>query len=101
VQVTTFLGSEHESVLKQILIVTGPVIRSVFQTTSYQKKLQASETIVGTQLLPGINVVKFPTNAQPSVLRALLNGTIDVAVERPETIQYYNSKVLFLLLSER
>ena len=52
---------------------------------------------VGTQALPGINVVKFPTNAQPAVLRALLNGTVDVAVERPETIQYYNNKVRLLL----
>jgi hypothetical protein len=39
--------------------------------------------------------MKFPTNAQPEVLRALLNGAVDVAVERPETIQYYNSKVPF------
>ena len=45
------------------------------------------------QELPGINVMKFPTNAQPEVLRSLLNGVVDVAVERPETIQYYNSKV--------
>ena len=51
---------------------------------SYIKTLQA---------VPGINVVKFPTNAQPAVLRALLSGTIQVAVERPETLQYYNSKV--------
>jgi hypothetical protein len=39
-------------------------------------------------------VVKFPTNAQPAVLRAMLNGDVDVAVERPETIQYYNSQVI-------
>ena len=52
-----------------------------------------SEPTVCKQVLPDLNVVKFPTNAQPAVLRALLNGTIDVAVERPETIQYYNSKV--------
>jgi hypothetical protein len=29
--------------------------------------------------VPGIEVVKFPTNAQPSVLRALLSGTVEVA----------------------
>lgn len=40
--------------------------------------------------------MKFPTNAQPQVLRSLLNGAVDVAVERPETIQYYNSKVLII-----
>ncbi len=53
------------------------------------------EEFVVKQALPGINVMKFPTNAQPEVLRALLNGAVDVAVERPETIQYYNSKVPF------
>jgi hypothetical protein len=43
-------------------------------------------------------VLKFPTNAQPAVLQALLDGAVDVAVERPEIIQYYNSKVLFCFL---
>ena len=38
-------------------------------------------------------MVKFPTNGQPQVFRALIAGTSPVAVERPETIQYFNNMV--------
>ena len=41
----------------------------------------------------GIQMVKFPTNGQPQVFRALIAGTSPVAVERPETIQYFNNMV--------
>jgi ABC-type amino acid transport substrate-binding protein len=45
-----------------------------------------------TSLVPKAKVSKFPTNAQPDVFRSLINGSIDVAVERPETVEYYNRK---------
>jgi ABC-type amino acid transport substrate-binding protein len=45
-----------------------------------------------TSLVPKALVVKFPTNTQPDVFRSLINGSIDVAVERPETVEYYNRK---------
>ena len=40
---------------------------------------------------PNMTVIKFPQNTQQDMLRALLNGTIDVAVDRFEAIQYYNA----------
>ena len=45
-----------------------------------------------SSLIPDASVTKFPTNTQPSVFRSLLNHSIDVAVERPETVDYYNRK---------
>ena len=44
-------------------------------------------------LVPGARVAEFPTNTQADVFRSLLNGSIDVAVERPETVDYCNRRV--------
>ena len=47
------------------------------------------------QYLPNITLVNFPQNTrgQIDMLRCLLNGTIDVAVDRYEMIQFYNIMV--------
>ena len=40
-----------------------------------------------------LTITKFPTNTQTEVFRALLNGTYQVAIDRPDTIQYFNNLV--------
>ena len=51
-----------------------------------------AQTVIQREI-PDVNITKFPTNSQPEVFRALLNGSFQVAVERPETIQYFNNLV--------
>ena len=54
--------------------------------------LSSAANILPT-LAPGARVTAFPANTQADVFRALLNGSIDVAVERPETVDYFNRRV--------
>ena len=43
------------------------------------------------QRMPNMTLIKFAQNTQPAVFESLLNNSIDVAVDRYEAIQYYNT----------
>jgi ABC-type amino acid transport substrate-binding protein len=43
------------------------------------------------QRMPNMTLVKFAQNTQPDVFNSLLNNSIEVAVDRYEAIQYYNT----------
>ena len=43
------------------------------------------------QRMPNMTLIKFAQNTQPDVFNSLLNNSIEVAVDRYEAIQYYNT----------
>ena len=78
----------------QLIPSTNIVITSPADLAPYRigTALSSAANILPT-FAAGVRVTEFPSNTQADVFRCLLNGSIDVAVERPETIDYFNRLV--------